>query len=125
MAIEGKLQSFSNLSNSIARTTVLTKIMTWLKIKPSIRSLSFRFFSFSSSLTKYCFKPWRVSLVSLSIIISKGYNFSYKIRFTWCMNLRQTGLMSFDKVAENIITCFSRGVSTKIFWTWLRISVVE
>jgi hypothetical protein len=40
------------------------------------------------------------------------------------MNLRQIGLISLDRVAENIITCFSLGVSRKIFWMSSRMSVI-
>ena len=37
--------------------------------------------------------------------------------FTSCMNFLQTGRMSLDKVAENIMACFSCGVILKISWT--------
>jgi len=73
IATEGKLHSTKSLFSSIALVTVLTKIMTWLNTSASSKSLSLRFFSFSASLMKYCFNPCKVSFVSLSIIISKGY----------------------------------------------------
>lgn len=57
IATDGKLQSLRSLSSSTARATVRTKMITWLKISPSSRSLSLRFFSFSASFTKYCFSP--------------------------------------------------------------------
>ena len=42
---------------------------------------------------------------------------------TSCMNFLQTGRMSFERVAENIITCFSCGVARNISWMSLRMSV--
>jgi len=42
--------------------------------------------------------------------------------FTSCMNFLQTGRMSFDSVAENIITCFECGVARKISWMSRRMS---
>ena len=36
---------------------------------------------------------------------------------TSCMNFLQTGRISFESVAENIMTCFSWGVLRKISWT--------
>lgn len=41
---------------------------------------------------------------------------------TSCMNFLQTGRMSFDRVAENIITCFECGVARKISWMSRRMS---
>ena len=41
---------------------------------------------------------------------------------TSCMNFLQTGRISFDSVAENIITCFECGVARKISWMSRRIS---
>jgi len=73
IATEGKLHSVSSLSSSIALVTVRTKMITWLKTRASSNSLSLRFFSFSASLMKYCFSPCKVSLFSLSMMISNGY----------------------------------------------------
>ena len=41
------------------------------------------------------------------------------------MNFLQTGLMSFESVALNIITCFSWGVARKISCTSRRMSATE
>ena len=41
---------------------------------------------------------------------------------TSCMNFLQTGRMSLDRVAENIITCFECGVARKISWMSRRMS---
>jgi hypothetical protein len=47
-AIEGKLHSRSSLSSSVARSVLLTKMMTWLNWSSSSSSFSLRFFSLSS-----------------------------------------------------------------------------
>ena len=41
---------------------------------------------------------------------------------TSCMNFLQTGLISLERVAENIMTCFSWGVARKISCTSRRMS---
>lgn len=51
IAMDGKLHSTSNLLSSSALRTLLTKMTTWLNSKESSKSLSFRFFWFSSNLT--------------------------------------------------------------------------
>ena len=43
---------------------------------------------------------------------------------TSCMNFLQTGLMSLERVALNIITCFSCGVARKISCTSRRMSEI-
>lgn len=44
------------------------------------------------------------------------------VRTAW-QNLRQTGRISLERVAENIMTCFSWGVARKISWMSRRMSV--
>ena len=44
---------------------------------------------------------------------------------TSCMNFLQTGLMSLERVALNIITCFSWGVARKISCTSRRMSAKD
>lgn len=62
IAIEGKLQSWSNLLSSTHLLIVRTKITTWLNSRASSKSTNLRFFSFSWSWTKYCFNPCKVNL---------------------------------------------------------------
>jgi len=75
--------------------------------------MSFLIFWLSSSLTKYCWRPWSVSLESLSIYISNGF----------FMYILQTSFILSDKVAENIMTYFWDELLINIFWTWDLISV--
>mmetsp|Transcript_8855 Transcript_8855/g.20497 ORF Transcript_8855/g.20497 Transcript_8855/m.20497 type:complete len:211 (+) Transcript_8855:249-881(+) len=109
--MEGKLQSWRSLSNSRLRATEETKMMTWLNSRASKSSVSLRFFLSAGTSTKYCWRPWRVSFPS-STLISRG---------SW-RNLRQMGRILGSMVAENIMTCFSRGVARNTFMTWRRMS---
>lgn len=110
--IEGKLDFIRSLFKASALAVDFTKMITWLNCKASRRSISFRFFWFSSSFEKYCYNPWRVSPVSLSMRISKGY----------FMNFLHVVLIDALSVAENICTCFWWGVILKIDWTSLLMS---
>ena len=112
MNIEGKLELISILFRASALFAVLTNTMTWLKSNASSKSINLRVFFSSSSLTKNCCRPWRVSFMSWSIKISKGF----------FMNFLQMALTSEPIVAENIITYFIWGVILKIDWTSCLIS---
>mmetsp|Transcript_14779 Transcript_14779/g.25146 ORF Transcript_14779/g.25146 Transcript_14779/m.25146 type:complete len:286 (+) Transcript_14779:369-1226(+) len=91
----------------------LVKTMTWLKSRSSSSWINFRIFWFSSSFTKYCFRPCSTSFESLSMKSSNG---SF-------MNFLQTCFVCSGKVAENISTCFSEAHLMKIFCTCSRMSV--
>mmetsp|Transcript_90194 Transcript_90194/g.125322 ORF Transcript_90194/g.125322 Transcript_90194/m.125322 type:complete len:255 (-) Transcript_90194:347-1111(-) len=112
-AMEGKLESTSSLFNCFALFVEFTKITAWLNSRASNKSMSFASLSPSVSLTKYCCRPCRVSFDSSSTNTSIGS----------CMNFRHSTRMSLGMVAENIITCLSCGVATKIFCTVWRMSV--
>lgn len=61
--------------------------------------------------------------VDLERLMSDGQLWTRGAELTLCMNFLQVARMSFDRVAENIMTCLWWGVALNTSWTSRRMSV--